>query len=76
MYLRTEFIFLHIINCPFYITDPNSVRYELNFDIQDVSFDLCPLHGSCQSIFPADVGFLCDQAALIGENIRHPSLTF
>jgi len=29
-----------------------------------------------KSIFPADAGFLCDQAALIGQNIRHPSLTF
>jgi len=38
MYLRTEFNLLNIINCPVYITDPNCVRYELNFEIQGVSF--------------------------------------
>jgi len=76
VYLRTEFIFLHIINVPVNVTDRNCVRYELNLDIQSVSFDRCPLHGSCHSIFPADAGFLCDQAALFGENIRHLLLTF
>ena len=41
----------------------------VSFDIQSVSFDRFPEHGSCHSIFPADAGFLCDQAALIGENM-------
>jgi hypothetical protein len=71
-----QIIFLHIIYCPVYITDPNCERHELNFDIQSVSFDRFSEHGSCHIIFPADAGFLCDQAALLGENIRHPLLTF
>ena len=76
MYLCILYVSHNRVYCPGYITDSNCVRYELNFDIQGVSFDRCPLHVSCHSIFPADAGFQYDQAALIGENIRHPSLTF
>ena len=39
--ISEQFIFLHVINCPVYITDPNCGRYELIYRVSLLIVALC-----------------------------------